>query len=84
MMAPKQKNGRTVSANDSLVSTDTKDDYLKHYPMKSLVSIDDEESFDGDKTGVESILDEWIGVIDEIEEMFDDSLESISSVCSYE
>ncbi|KAK1745436.1 hypothetical protein QTG54_003360 [Skeletonema marinoi] len=84
MMAPKQKNGRTVSANDSLVSTDTKDDYLKHYPMKSLVSIDDEESYDGDKTGVESILDEWIGVIDEIEEMFDDSLESISSVCSYE
>mmetsp|Transcript_28171 Transcript_28171/g.56676 ORF Transcript_28171/g.56676 Transcript_28171/m.56676 type:complete len:729 (+) Transcript_28171:106-2292(+) len=84
MMAPTQTNRRTVSANDSLVSTDTKDDYLKHYPMKSLVSIDDEESYDGDKTGVESILDEWIGVIDEIEEMFDDSLESISSVCSYE
>lgn len=67
-------------------SSSKKDGYLKHYPMKSLVSVDD-ESVEDEKTGVvETLIDEWIGVMDEIEEMFDDSLESISSVlsCEYE
>ncbi len=87
-MPPTQKNGRTVPTNDCIGSSSSnnkKDDYLKHYPMKSLVSVDDEsEDDEDDKTAVEAIMDEWIGVIDEIEEMFDDSLESISSVLSCE
>ena len=53
----------------------------KHYAMKSLVSDDDDTDYDDDE---KSILDEWVGVIDEIEEMFDDSLESISSMLSCE
>lgn len=68
----------------SVASSSNKKGYLKHYPIKSLVSVDDDSTDEDEKNGVEAILDEWIGVIDEIEEMFDDSLESISSVLSCE
>ena len=74
------------SANDSIVSSVKTDDYLKqHYPSKrSLVSNDAEENYDEeeDKTNVEKVLDGWIEVIDEVGEMFDDSLEGISSILS--
>ena len=83
-MTPQLKR-REITSDASALSTDieTKDDYLKHYPMKSLLSVDDEDS-DVEDYEKNSIFEEWVGIIDEIEDMCDDSLEGISSIISCE
>ena len=90
-MTPQQNRRNSLAANDrsSTVSTTTNknEDYLKHYPMKSLVSADeesDDEDYDDDKNGGAAILDGWVEVIDDFEETFDETLDSISSICSCE
>ena len=81
------------SANNSVISSDKTDDYLKHYPRVGNDEEINEEEFyeeeeneeaeaEDDKTHTEKVLDEWIVVIDEVEEFFGESLEGISSVLS--
>jgi curved DNA-binding protein CbpA len=81
-MSMTQQNRLNVpTKNDCALSTETKEDYVKQYAMNSLLSVDEDSEYEDDN---KSILDEWVSVIDEIEEMFDESLESVSSMCSWE
>jgi hypothetical protein len=76
----KKRMSRKTPEPDSL-SSNQKRAHLTQ--MKSLLS--DEESVHGDDmTFFESLLDEFVAVIDEIEEMYDDSLKSISSFLTCE